>query len=152
MKADSVTKGASKANQKSKDPSTFFVTAVNQQDKLGDKQGSSQNLKNSNKNIEESAFDIDLDKPYEDDDFQIYFDKGGLLEHLSNLEEDNLFRIHLVQDEEQSLEKYKKASELRVQQKLNEIAEVNKNIEQLQSSLKVAYNKSVFLESNMRVK
>lgn len=29
-------------------------------------------------------------------DFSIYFDKFTLLEHLSHLEEDNLFKIHLV--------------------------------------------------------
>jgi hypothetical protein len=32
----------------------------------------------------------------EDDDFEIYFDKYSLLEHLQHLEEDNLFKIHLV--------------------------------------------------------
>lgn len=31
-----------------------------------------------------------------DTDMNIYFDKHGLLEHLANLEEDNLFKIHLV--------------------------------------------------------
>jgi len=31
-----------------------------------------------------------------DTDFNIYFDKQSLLEHLSSLEEDNLFKIHLV--------------------------------------------------------
>ena len=32
----------------------------------------------------------------EDDDYEIYFDKHSLMEHLKNLEEDNLFKIHLV--------------------------------------------------------
>ena len=33
----------------------------------------------------------------DDDDFKIHFDdKKSLLEHLSHLEEDNLFKIHLV--------------------------------------------------------
>lgn len=31
-----------------------------------------------------------------DTDYNIYFDKQSLLEHLSSLEEDNLFKIHLV--------------------------------------------------------
>ena len=31
-----------------------------------------------------------------DTDMNIYFDKHSLLEHLANLEEDNLFKIHLV--------------------------------------------------------
>lgn len=39
----------------------------------------------------------------------IYFDKDSLLGHLSNLEEDNLFKIHLVQEDEQALEALKKS-------------------------------------------
>lgn len=38
----------------------------------------------------------EIDVNYEDDDFKLYFDKLSLLEHLRHLEEDNLFRIHLV--------------------------------------------------------
>ena len=41
---------------------------------------------------------------YGDVDMNIYFDKQSLLEHLANLEEDNLFKIHLVQEDEQALE------------------------------------------------
>jgi hypothetical protein len=41
--------------------------------------------------------DIDLDANYEDDDYHNYFDnKASLLDLLTHLEEDNLFRIHLV--------------------------------------------------------
>ena len=65
---------------------------------------------------------------------QIYFDKFSLLEHLTHLEEDNLFKIHLVQEDEQTLEKLKKDSELRMQLKQREIEEVNRNIEQLRVS------------------
>ena len=43
---------------------------------------------------------MDTDPNYDtldDDDFKIHFeDKKSLLEHLSHLEEDNLFKIHLV--------------------------------------------------------
>lgn len=31
---------------------------------------------------------------------EIYFNKITLLEHLAHLEEDNLFKIHLVQEDE----------------------------------------------------
>jgi hypothetical protein len=42
-------------------------------------------------------------------DLNMYFeDKGDLLEHLANLEEENLFKIHLVQEDEQALEAAKK--------------------------------------------
>ena len=35
--------------------------------------------------------------PEDEEEFKIYFeDKKSLLEHLSHLEEDNLFKIHLV--------------------------------------------------------
>ena len=40
--------------------------------------------------------DIELQADYEDNDFEIYFDKFSLLDHLAHLEEDNLFKIHLV--------------------------------------------------------
>ena len=42
----------------------------------------------------------DWAETYQDDDFNIYFDKRGLLEHLAALEDDNLFKIHLVDEEE----------------------------------------------------
>jgi len=39
---------------------------------------------------------ISLSDDYEDDDFQIYFDKAQLLNHLNFLEDDNLFNINLL--------------------------------------------------------
>ncbi len=74
------------------------------------------------------------------------------MEYLAHLEEDNLFRIHLVQEEEQALEKFKKASEEKVKEKHQDIEEVKRNIQLLENSKKVASTKQVFLESNMRVK
>lgn len=50
--------------------------------------------------VQEEQKSIDLDDPYSDDDFNIYFDKASLLEHLNFLEDDNLFKINLLQDEE----------------------------------------------------
>lgn len=44
--------------------------------------------------------DVELHADYEDNDFEIYFDKFSLLDHLAHLEEDNLFKIHLVQEDE----------------------------------------------------
>lgn len=37
---------------------------------------------------------------YEDDDFTIYFDPKQLVEYLAFLEDDNLFKIYLVDNEE----------------------------------------------------
>ena len=43
--------------------------------------------------------------PEEDPDMTIYFTTPqSLIDHLANLEEDNLFKIHLVQEDEQALE------------------------------------------------
>lgn len=44
------------------------------------------------KGVEEEAHS----EPEEDSDFEIYFDKFTLLEHLTHLEEDNLFNIQLI--------------------------------------------------------
>jgi hypothetical protein len=45
---------------------------------------------------EEEVIEIDIEDPYEDDDFEIYFDKNTLLSHLDKLEDDNLFKINLL--------------------------------------------------------
>ena len=63
---------------------------------------------------------LDLEDPYEDDDYNIYFDKNSLLEFLNFLEDDNLFKIYLVDENQQynkklfaeSKEKYEKQYEL----------------------------------------
>ena len=52
-----------------------------------DKELNSFSEKGDNNNNDENNFD---------DDFEIYFDKYTLLEHLAHLEEDNLFKIHLI--------------------------------------------------------
>ena len=46
--------------------------------------------------------------PDEDPDLNIYFNPVTLLEYLASLEEDNLFKINLVQEDEQALENEKK--------------------------------------------
>ena len=51
---------------------------------------------------------LSLDDDYEDEDFKIYFDKQTLINHLNNLEDDNLFKINLLQEDEQNLEKFKR--------------------------------------------
>lgn len=57
----------------------------------------------------QDEFDIENEHLEDEDDFKIYFDKFTLLEHLSHLEEDNLFKIHLVQEDEQALDKLKRS-------------------------------------------
>ena len=49
-------------------------------------------------------FSIDLSDDYEDDDYDLPFaNRKELLEYLKRLEDDNLFKINLMQDEEESL-------------------------------------------------
>lgn len=58
-----------------------------------------------------SDHSIQLSEQYEDDDYKIYFDKASLLNHIAFLEDDNLFKIHLVQEDEQNVEKAQKKKE-----------------------------------------
>ena len=54
---------------------------------------------------------LELDDPYEDNDFKIYFDKDSLLEFLNFLEDDNLFKIYLVDENELLMKKQLAESE-----------------------------------------
>ena len=64
-------------------------------------------------NIDDQKYiDISLDDPYEDDDYHIYFDKAQLMARIDWLEGDSLFKIKLVSDEEQNVEKIKGQGEL----------------------------------------
>ena len=88
----------------------------------------------------------------EDGDMNIYFDRQSLLDHHSNLEEDNLFKIHLVQEDEQALEAEKTKIVKNIQEREQEILDVRKNIEMLEKSKSVLVGKQQFLESNMKLK
>ena len=110
-------------------------------------------LPNGAKKIDAKVQEDEIQQAEESDqDFQIYFDKFTLLEHLAHLEEDNLFKIHLVQEDEQALEKLKKSIEGKINEKNKEIKDVNCNIEMLETSKGALLNKQLFLESNMRIK
>ena len=87
-----------------------------------------------------------------EEDMNIYFDRASLLEHLGNLEEDNLFKIHLVQEDEQELEVLRQDIEETLAGKEREIDDVRMNIEMLEHSKAVLVSKQNFLESNMKVK
>lgn len=82
----------------------------------------------------------------------IYFDKESLLEHLSNLEEDNLFKIHLVQEDDHALEAMRKDIEKNIKDKEEEILSVKKNIEILENQKAGVAAKQQFLEQNMKLK
>ena len=99
-------------------------------------------LNSESAGIEENGGDLDM--PFED--------KGALLEHLANLEEENLFKIHLVQEDEQALEAARKDIAHNQALKEKEIADVRRNIEMLEHSRAILYSKQQFLESNMKMK
>jgi hypothetical protein len=80
--------------------------------------------------------------PDEDPDMSIYFTTPqSLLDHLANLEEDNLFKIHLVQEDEQALEEQKRKIEENIKDREKEILEVKKNIEIFEHSRQAMLNK-----------
>jgi len=70
-----------------------------------------------------------LEDEYEDDDFNIYFDKASLLAHINFLEDDNLFKINLLQQDEANLDKILKKKAKSLAEKENDIRDVNANIE-----------------------
>ena len=88
-----------------------------------------------------SDHEIQLSEPYEDDDYKIYFDKVSLLNHITFMEDDNLFKIHLVQEDEQNVEKAQKKMEKSTKEMLLQIEEGQKNIDALNQSKEVVLSK-----------
>jgi hypothetical protein len=82
----------------------------------------------------------------------IYFDKQSLLQRLQHMEEDNLFRIYLVKEEEQSLELLKKQRHQKLAKKEKEIDDVLKNIAMLEQSKQVLLSKTQYLVQSMNMK
>lgn len=78
-------------------------------------------------------FEIDLSDDYEDDDFDLPFngDKKELLEYLKRLEDDNLFKIQLMQDEEESLKQQIEAADYQIKLQSDEIEKVGNSISEL---------------------
>ena len=64
------------------------------------------------------------------------------------MEEDNLFKIHLVQEDEQALEKQRKLIENKINTKEKEISDVNHNIEIIIASKNALVTKQAFLDTN----
>jgi hypothetical protein len=83
---------------------------------------------------EEEAAGGGLFNENEDPDMNIYFTPQSLLQHIANLEEENLFKIHLVQEDEVALENCKKEIQENIKEREIEIREVRKNIENLERS------------------
>jgi hypothetical protein len=71
---------------------------------------------------------MSLNDPYEDDDFKIYFDKATLLSHLNHLEDDNLFKINLLQDDEANVKNFNEEAALKIKKAEAEIVNVEKSM------------------------
>lgn len=71
---------------------------------------------------------------YQDDDYNIYFDKRELLDHLAALEDANLFTIHLVDEEEVKQGNEVADMQAQIAQERRAIEEVESSIAQLQRS------------------
>lgn len=118
-----------KASQQAADGT--FMTGVNH----GAAQSPTKKNQNANQ-IESGASDnhdhlreIQLSDPYEDDDYKIYFDKNSLLAHINFLEDDNLFKINLVQQEEINLDKLLRQKEKNIKHVEDQVTDINENID-----------------------
>lgn len=69
----------------------------NSKSRQGLSSGNDESQNDPVQNIEQT---IELSDHYEDEDFHNYFEKQSLLSYLNFLEDDNLFKIHLVQEED----------------------------------------------------
>eukprot|EP00347_Sterkiella_histriomuscorum_P006295 403353317 len=146
-----------KLNRNSKkEMSNFFLTQLNQQgvNIQSKKQQEAPQLNNEFDQELETFSQTEENSTFQEDptDFEIYFDKYTLLEHLSHLEEDNLFKIHLVQEDEQALERMKKQIDSKIKAKESEMVDVQSNIDMLIQAKNAMQNKQSFLDSNTRVK
>ena len=62
--------------------------------------------------------DIDFNADYSDDDEEIRIGEKDLMDYMQKLEENNLFKMNLIQEQQQSLEKIEKESEAKINAKV----------------------------------
>lgn len=76
---------------------------------------------------------LDLDDSYEDDEYEIYFKNvEALMDELQKEEDNNLFKINLLQDEEQNVKKANDITKANIQKQLNEIDVFARNMQQIE--------------------
>lgn len=92
--------------------------------------------------------DVDLNAEYSDDDRDIYFSEKQLIEYLRHQEEDNLFKISMLQDDEQTYENLEKASQKKLAEKQQEVDKQSESIEALKSKVEELKKKSAFYNAN----
>lgn len=72
---------------------------------------------------------------YEDDDYENYFTEDSLREYLVFLEDDNLFKIYLVDEDNLNLKEQQAQTKINEQLMLKSIKEVESSTHDLQKSL-----------------
>lgn len=81
-----------------------------------------------------NASDIDLNDSYSDDDDKVPIEDKKLWDYLQKLEENNLFEMNLLQENQQTLEKMEKESRDVIAARRAKINDIDKNILMLQDS------------------
>ena len=92
---------------------------------------------------------MEMEDEYSDDDFTICFDRAQLLNHLNHLEDDNLFRIKLVEDDQQAVKKIKEDAVTKYQIMERDIEEVDKSIAQLEKTKDTLMTKNRYLSGSV---
>lgn len=93
----------------------------------------------------DDKWEVQLDDDYEDDDYEIRFDKQSLIAFIVHLEDSNLFKIDLVKDDAAVLQEREKQKEARFQAMQNEIDTVHQNMLNLKVKQEALKGKLRFL-------
>ena len=82
----------------------------------------------------------------DEDDDGIGYEERDVIQYLQRLEEDNLFEMNLLTEEENNLEKIEKESKDTIELKRKEIHDVDKNISLLKQTLNKRQEKIDFYD------
>ena len=89
---------------------------------------------------------LQLEDPYVDDDFTIYFTKQSLLSHIIELEEELVFMIDQVEKDFTSLESFKAKQRQFIQKKMEPLNELEADIAVKRSELDDAQAKNAYFK------
>lgn len=89
---------------------------------------------------------------YDDpNDDNLYFDeKQNLLPYLNEIEQENLFEINLLGEEENALEEVKKLKEKNIEIKGKAVTEMDNNIKMLENSKKALEDKKSYFDQKLQ--
>jgi hypothetical protein len=99
--------------------------------------------------------DIDQYADYSDDEDEICIRENELIDFLSKLEETNLFKMNLIQEQKQTLEKIERESKMVVEEKAAMIVDVENNLKLLEEIkaekvVRLSYYKSMMDANNAK--